>query len=68
MTVEIKKHESEIKKYRDRPKGVSEWILIFSREIKKYETFGYVDKYFWPNFVGEKPAQNLNLNFRSLEQ
>ena len=49
MTAEIKKHESEIKKYRDRPKGVSEWILIFSREIKKYETFdpGFVFKEYY---------------------
>ena len=39
MTAEIKKHESEIKKYRDQPKGVSEWILIFSRDIKKWEIF-----------------------------
>ena len=34
-----KNHEAE-KKYRKSPKGVSEWMLIFSREIKKYETFG----------------------------
>ena len=37
---EKKKHEAEKEKYRKSPKGVSEWMLIFSREIKKYETFG----------------------------
>ena len=36
----VEKKRGGKKNYRKSPKGVSEWILIFSRKIKKYETFG----------------------------
>ena len=39
VMAEKKKHKAEKKNTASQPKGESEWRLIFSREIKKYETF-----------------------------